>query len=154
MDKQVALIFSDEPDGRIPAVDLHTGATLTTYRGSSSTPGSATLLGPSHFVCAQRDRRAVHTWAWHKDAVVLRSFTSEQPTALAASPCGTFLAAGGGSGFLHLWEASTGQLVRCARPPPARPHWRPRDARPLATTPLPPSPRPLPAGSGRRTTRP
>ena len=70
------------------------------------------LVGEDQFAAAQSDKRAIMVWAWHKDTPVSRSFTAEPVAALAATPCGTMLAAGGASGFLYLWETSTGQLLR------------------------------------------
>lgn len=112
VDRQVVLVFGAESEGRVLAVDLHTGATLNTYRGNCSSPGAAVIIGSDHFAAAQSDKKAIHAWAWHKDAVVTRSFLSEHASALATSPCGTYLVAGGASGYIHLWETSTGQLLR------------------------------------------
>jgi WD40 repeat protein len=42
---------------------------------------------------------------------VQRSFTPERLTALAASPDGSYLAAGGGSGAVYLWDTPSGRLL-------------------------------------------
>jgi pre-rRNA-processing protein IPI3 len=45
-----------------------------------------------------------------------RAFAPEAVTALAASPCGRLLAAGGGSGAAWMWEAGSGRLLRAWAP--------------------------------------
>ncbi len=47
-----------------------------------------------------------------QDQLHQRSFAQERLTALAASGDGAYLAAGGASGALYVWEAATGQLLR------------------------------------------
>ncbi len=41
-----------------------------------------------------------------------RSFAAEALTCLACSPDGAYLAAGGASGTLYLWEVGSGRLLR------------------------------------------
>ncbi|KAF8062631.1 Wdr18 [Scenedesmus sp. PABB004] len=63
-------------------------------------------------MAAQSGKDAIHVWAWHKDQVLQRCFTQEPVTALAGSPDGGYVAAGGASGALYVWEAATGRLLR------------------------------------------
>lgn len=53
-----------------------------------------------------------HTANAKQDQVLQRSFTQESLTALAASPNGAYLAAGGNSGSLYVWDTATGALLR------------------------------------------
>ncbi len=46
-----------------------------------------------------------------QDAVLQRSFAVEPLAAVAASADGAYVAAGGASGSLYLWEAGSGRLV-------------------------------------------
>lgn len=41
-----------------------------------------------------------------------RSFTQESLTAVAASPNGAYLAAGGNSGTIYVWDTTSGALLR------------------------------------------
>lgn len=41
-----------------------------------------------------------------------RSFTQESLTAVAASPNGAYLAAGGNSGTIYVWDTASGALLR------------------------------------------
>ena len=108
----MALLFTTEPDGRAPAVDLATAATIASFRGCSTSSHGVTPVGPHHFAATQRHSRTVHVYAYHKDSVVTRSFTSEPLTALVGSPCGTFLVGGGASGSIQVWEVATGRVLR------------------------------------------
>ena len=47
-----------------------------------------------------------------QDQVLQRSFVVESVAALAASPDGGYLVAGGASGTLYLWEVASGRLLR------------------------------------------
>lgn len=47
-----------------------------------------------------------------QDQVLQRSFTQERLTAVAASRDGAYLAGGGASGSLYLWELGSGRLLR------------------------------------------
>jgi WD40 repeat protein len=49
---------------------------------------------------------------WRQDQVLQRSFTQESLTAVAASPNGAYLAAGGDSGTLYVWDTTSGALLR------------------------------------------
>ena len=47
-----------------------------------------------------------------QDQVLQRSFCMERMSALAATPDGAYLAAGGASGTVYLWEVASGRLLR------------------------------------------
>ncbi|CAG9461188.1 unnamed protein product [Pedinophyceae sp. YPF-701] len=113
MEEKVVLAFCNSPDGTVAAIDLDTGAKLVEYRSNASRQAAAvTAVGSNYFASAQADKPALHTWAWHKDAVHSRSFALEPLQSLAATACGTFVAAGGSSGIMYLWEAGGGRLLR------------------------------------------
>jgi WD40 repeat protein len=47
-----------------------------------------------------------------QDQVLQRSFAQERLSSLAATRDGRYLAAGGGSGTLYVWDVASGQLLR------------------------------------------
>jgi WD40 repeat protein len=92
---------------------VHTGTALTSFKANACPPNGLSPLGRDYFVAAQLGRGgSLHVWAWHKDQPHQRSFASEPLTAVAATPDGVFLAAGGASGAVHLWETSSGRLLK------------------------------------------
>lgn len=52
------------------------------------------------------------TFCTPQDQALQRSFIVEKATAVAASPCGTYVAAGGVSGSIYIWEVASGRLLR------------------------------------------
>ena len=55
---------------------------------------------------------AAFPWCCAQDQVHLRSFAPEPITAVACSPDGVYCVAGGASGALHIWDTSSGRLLR------------------------------------------
>lgn len=51
-------------------------------------------------------------WCWLQDQLLQRSFTQESLSAVAASPNGAYLAAGGNSGTIYVWDTASGALLR------------------------------------------
>ena len=93
--------------------DLHTGTALTSFKSNACPPNGLSLLGRDYLVAAQLGRGGgLHFWAWHKDQPHQRSFAAEALTAVAATRDGAFCAAGGASGAVFVWEASSGRLLR------------------------------------------
>jgi len=69
-------------------------------------------MGRDYFITTQISKPSLHIWTWHKDHAHQRSFPPEQITSLACTIDGAYCAAGGISGAVHLWETSTGRLIR------------------------------------------
>ncbi|MEW5316242.1 MAG: hypothetical protein WDW38_007623 [Sanguina aurantia] len=112
MQKQVVLLGCSLPDSNITAWDLRTGTNLTSYKPSSSSRNGLCCVGRDYLAAAQTNKDALHFFAHHKDQSVQRSFTVERTAALASSMDGTYLAAGGASGTIYLWEVGSGRLLR------------------------------------------
>ena len=100
--------------GLRPRRDLPTSTQLTSFKGNACGPNALARLGRDYLIAAQLGARggALHAWAWHKDTVHLKSFAAEPLGCVAASPDGTYCAAGGASGAIYLWETSSGRLLR------------------------------------------
>lgn len=92
--------------------DLATGSQLAQYKTNSCGRNRFCSVGPDYFVAAQNGKDSIHFWTWHKDQVHQRSFAQESLTALAASPNGAYLAAGGNSGTIYVWDTASGALLR------------------------------------------
>lgn len=111
-------------DGCLCAFKLGGGSALATLTPCHAPPGGLALLGDDHVLAAQLPRikrerggavggGSVHCWAWQQNVLPRhRSFPPEAVNALAASPSGALIAAGGSSGRLYLWDASSGELLR------------------------------------------
>ncbi|KAG2491361.1 hypothetical protein HYH03_010360 [Edaphochlamys debaryana] len=112
MQSQVVLIATGSADGSIAACDLQSGTHITSYKGCGCPRKGLCTLGQGYLAAAQAHKQAIHFWTWHREQVLQRSFVSESILAVAASPDGAFLAGGGASGTLYLWEAGSGRLLR------------------------------------------
>eukprot|EP00850_Spirogloea_muscicola_P013947 SM000097S24800 [mRNA] locus=s97:332384:335507:+ [translate_table: standard] len=113
------VVAASSAESQVHAWDLATGALLSSYRSAAAGRNALAALGRHHFAAAQLPRPgagaaggAVFTWAWHKTQVALRSFPLEPISCLAATGSGAFLAGGGQSGRLYLWEVASGALLR------------------------------------------
>eukprot|EP00887_Chlorella_sp_A99_P003431 scaffold7.g3431.t1 len=106
------LLVASSTEGNITAWDLATGTALTSYKANACPPNALARLGRDYLLAAQLAKGLVHAWAWHKDHVHQRSFAPEPLAALAASPGGVFVAGGGASGAVHVWESSSGRLLK------------------------------------------
>jgi WD40 repeat protein len=137
----ILLVLSYRSYCDIARRDVSTGTAIATYKLNASPVGGLALLGRDYLLSTQIGKGSFHFWTWHKvgprcagarpprpqlllpsahpppppllqDQVHLRSFAPEPLSAVACSPDGVFCAAGGASGALHLWETSTGRLLR------------------------------------------
>lgn len=68
-------------------------------------------LMPEYILSAQAGKPAIHTYAWGKEQPLVRSAMPEPITAIAVSPQGTFVVAGGVSGQAYLWCARSGDML-------------------------------------------
>jgi WD domain, G-beta repeat len=91
--------------------DLGLGTQLAQFKACGSPAGGVTPCGPDAFLAAQSAKDAVHTYAWHSEAVAQRSFVAEKLSCVAADRAGALVAAGGASGTLYVWQASSGRLA-------------------------------------------
>ncbi|KAG2429250.1 hypothetical protein HXX76_011019 [Chlamydomonas incerta] len=112
MQDSLILIANSNADGLITVCDPVTGSQVSAYKGNGSPRNGLATLGNDYIVAAQVHKHALHFWSWQREQVLQRSFAAEALTCLACSPDGAYLAAGGASGTLYLWEVGSGRLMR------------------------------------------
>lgn len=91
--------------------DLTTGSQLCQYKSNASNCNCTALLGDQYLVAAQCGKGPLLFWAWHQDAPLQRAFAAGPVTCVAASACGTYLAAGSASGAVWVWDVPSGRLA-------------------------------------------
>ncbi|KAG1674968.1 hypothetical protein FOA52_014763 [Chlamydomonas sp. UWO 241] len=106
------VLLASSSDAPISAWDVQTGTQLTQYKGNASPRNGLCSVGRDYVVGAQTGKDALQFWTWHKDQALQRSFIQERATCVAASRCGSHLAAGAASGAVYLWEVASGRLLR------------------------------------------
>ncbi|XP_068578445.1 WD repeat-containing protein 18-like, partial [Cebidichthys violaceus] len=91
--------------------DLHSGSSLLSYRGGSSSARTMTVLNGQYLLSAQLGKNFINMWEIHrKDQLQQKMVCPGLITSLTASPNGLFLAAGVAES-VYLWEVSTGKLL-------------------------------------------
>ncbi|KAK7340711.1 hypothetical protein VNO77_21421 [Canavalia gladiata] len=114
---EVVLASTSVDGGTIGCWDLHTGAEHLRYKSCSS-PSHGLLPVGSRFIASSQLRESsassgsVLFWSWSKSQVEVKSFPAEPIKPLAANHPGTFIAGGGLSGDIYLWEVETGRLLK------------------------------------------
>lgn len=110
MSKQEVLYYSNLQNG-LGAVDLHTGGHISAFKQNGS-PRNAVAVsqGSMRIVAAQTGKALIQVYSLTKESVFQKIVVPEHLTALAISPCENWLAAGGVSGRLYLWDLASGRL--------------------------------------------
>ena len=91
--------------------DLQTGSHLAAFKSSGGPCRGCACLGSDAFVCAQQGKDSLHFYAWHQEALLQRCFVAERLLCVAAAHVGSVVAAGAASGFLYVWNTSSGRLL-------------------------------------------
>jgi pre-rRNA-processing protein IPI3 len=113
---ETVVVWSDdscppaEREARV--VDAHTGSTLAAFKGCAAPPNGMCAVGTSYVAAAESDRPSVALWRWGREQHLRRCNAQERLGPVAATSDGLHIVAGGVSGRLFLWEASSGAL-RC-----------------------------------------
>ncbi|ANB11450.1 Ipi3p [Sugiyamaella lignohabitans] len=94
----------------ITACDLHSGSHIASFKQSSS-PRNGIVATKSHIIAAQAQKALIHVYSYLKEGVDQKIVVPEKLNCITVSPCGTWLAAGGETGRLLIWELKSGQLV-------------------------------------------
>ncbi|TKY65025.1 ROOT INITIATION DEFECTIVE 3 protein [Spatholobus suberectus] len=111
------VLASSSVDGGIGCWDLHTGAEQLRHKSCSSPSHGLVAVG-ARFIASSQLREpsaasgSVLFWSWSKPQVEVKSFPAEPIKPLAANHPGTFIAGGGLSGDIYLWEVETGRLLK------------------------------------------
>lgn len=94
--------------------DLTTAAEVCKYSELGVSTSSLCRLGKSLFAGsnAQDGSKEVQTWDFGRAQPVCKSNVPERVCALSGSHSGTYLAGGGHSGAIYVWEVASGRLLR------------------------------------------
>ncbi|KAK4348826.1 hypothetical protein RND71_031581 [Anisodus tanguticus] len=111
------VIASSATDAGIGCWDLHTGAEHLRYRSCSSPSHGLTCVGGRFLASSQlRESKSSSSsilyWSWNKPQVEVKSFPAEPINPLVSNSDGTYIAGGGASGDIFLWQVATGKLLK------------------------------------------
>ncbi|KAK4722754.1 hypothetical protein R3W88_012987 [Solanum pinnatisectum] len=111
------VIASSPTDAGIGCWDLHTGAEHLRYRTCSSPSHGLTCVGGRFLASSQlRETKSssgsILYWSWNKPQVEVKSFPAEPIYPLVSNSEGTYIAGGGASGEIYLWQVATGKLLK------------------------------------------
>ncbi|XP_024515322.1 protein ROOT INITIATION DEFECTIVE 3 [Selaginella moellendorffii] len=113
-----AVIACSNLDAGVTVWDLASGVPLSHLR-SCAAPRNALACVGHHFLAASQIHKtannaggAIFFWTWHKNQVAFKSYPVEPIEPLACTADGVYLAGGGSSGRIYLWEVSSGRLLR------------------------------------------
>ena len=103
-----------EPEGpAIAQYNLHTGAALVSVR-RSQTAVHGLAYTPAHVLAQQSDRSIINVYSARGLTLETTVPFPEAFTALAASPCGHYVAGGTQSGRVYLWQLAGGRVAASA----------------------------------------
>ncbi|XP_057744343.1 protein ROOT INITIATION DEFECTIVE 3 [Arachis stenosperma] len=110
------VVASSSVDAGIGCWDLHTGAEQLRHKSCSSPPHGLISVGgrflASSHLSPLSSGGSVLFWSWSKPQVGVRCFPAETIKPLSANHPGTYIAGGGVSGDIYLWEVETGRLLK------------------------------------------
>ncbi|KAJ7543431.1 hypothetical protein O6H91_09G038100 [Diphasiastrum complanatum] len=115
--KEVVVVCSSV-DAGVTVWDLASGTTLTNLKSCASPRNSLACIGQQFLAASQVHKSAssgggaIFFWAWHKNQIGSRSYPVEPIEPLACTSDGIYLAGGGSSGRIYLWEVTSGRLLR------------------------------------------
>ncbi|KAH6556527.1 hypothetical protein KP509_1Z173300 [Ceratopteris richardii] len=115
------VVVSSSLDAGITLWDLASGAEVTHLKSCASPRNALVCIGSSFLASAQVVKTgsssstgsgAIFFWAWNKTQPDIKSYPVEPIGPLACTSDGSYLAGGGLSGRIYLWEVSSGRLLR------------------------------------------
>ncbi|XP_077213799.1 transducin/WD40 repeat-like superfamily protein [Tasmannia lanceolata] len=110
------VIASSPIDSGISCWDLHSGAEHLRYRSCISPRHGLNFVGHRFLACSQlRDSSSsgsILYWPWNKPHAEVKSFPVEPIGPLVSNTDGTYIAGGGSSGDIYLWEVASGRLLK------------------------------------------
>ncbi|XP_073022121.1 protein ROOT INITIATION DEFECTIVE 3-like isoform X2 [Primulina eburnea] len=118
MEAAEILIASSPADADISCWNLCSGEELRRFHSCSSPPhGLVNVAG--RFLASSQLRKSKHSssgsilyWSWNKPHVEARSILAEPIAPLVSNSEGTYIAGGGLSGDIYIWEIATGKLLK------------------------------------------
>ena len=98
----------------IAQYNLHTGTALVSVR-RSQTAAHGLAYTPAHVLAQQSDRSIINVYSSRGPTLETAVPFPEAFTALAASPCGHYVAGGTQSGRVYLWQLASGRVAASAK---------------------------------------
>ncbi|KAL7752139.1 Pre-rRNA-processing protein ipi3 [Sorochytrium milnesiophthora] len=106
------LVCTAERDTTSHVIDIHSYATLHTFKPNSAPLAGTTYLGAGRWASIQLDRGLVSFFDYSRDQPLLKCPIPEKLSCLAASPVsGAYCVAGSESGKLYVWCSASGALL-------------------------------------------
>nr|GLL18249.1 protein ROOT INITIATION DEFECTIVE 3 [Ipomoea trifida] len=111
------VIASSSTDAGVSCWDLHSGAEHLSYKTCSS-PSHGLAVVAGRFLASSQLRQtrsssgSIFYWSWNKPQVEVKSFPAEPITPLVSNADGSFIAGGGASGDIYLWQVASGRLLK------------------------------------------
>lgn len=112
---EVVLTSSSAEEG-VGCFELDSGAEHLRHKSCASPSHGLVSLG--HVIASSEIRKpsaasgSLLYWSWSKPSVEVKSFPAEHIKPVAANSDGTYLAGGGVSGDIYLWEVTSGRLLK------------------------------------------
>jgi pre-rRNA-processing protein IPI3 len=94
----------------ITQVDLHSGAPISSFKQSSSSVNGLQVTD-GHIFASQSEKTLLHIYAHNKEGVEQKIVLPEKLSCIKVSPKGNWLAGGGHTGRLLVWEIKSGNLL-------------------------------------------
>ncbi|KAL3679821.1 hypothetical protein R1sor_022777 [Riccia sorocarpa] len=114
-----AVVVCSSVDAGVTLWDAASGALLSHLRSCAAPRNALCPIGPNFLAASQSLKSssssaggAIFFWAWNKNQVACKSYPVEPIVPLACTSGGSYLAGGGLSGQIYLWEVASGRLLR------------------------------------------
>ncbi|KAH9692440.1 protein root initiation defective 3 [Citrus sinensis] len=115
---ELLIASSSVADTGIGCWDLESGAEQLRYKSCASPPHGLACVGQRFLASSQlREQPSASSgsilyWSWSKPQVEVKSLPAEPIKPIAANSHGTYIAGGGQSGDIYMWEVASGRLLK------------------------------------------
>lgn len=103
------IIYYANAQNGLGAVDLHTGGHVSSFKGNGS-PLNGMTVTKNHIVAAQSGKALIHVYSHTKESIFQKIVAPEHISSICISSCNNWLAAGGVSGRIFVWDLGSGRL--------------------------------------------
>lgn len=110
--EEIVVTASEKAGSPMLAWNPTTLSVLATYKDCACTRRGLCRVHDRGLIASQSDRPALKTWIWNKQSHTLKSACAERIKATTATADGLYVAGGGASGKMYIWNTDTGELLR------------------------------------------